>query len=136
MDKIFLDTDVILDFLLAREPFAKDAAMIISLSERRKIQACTTVLVFANAYYILRKLAPHKKVVEKLLQLSRLIEIIDLTKPAVILALQSDFSDFEDALQCFAAVAGKVKIIVTRNVRDYKYSELAVLSPDMYLTNL
>jgi predicted nucleic acid-binding protein len=136
MDKIFLDTDVILDFLLAREPFAKDAARIISLSERRKIQACTTVLVFANAYYILRKLAPHKKVVEKLLQLSRLIEIIDLTKPAVILALHSDFSDFEDGLQCYAAIAGKVKIVITSNVRDYKHSELAVLSPDMYLLNL
>ncbi len=133
MDKVFLDTDVILDFLLARDPFAMDAARIITLSERGKIKAYTTALVFANAYYILRKLASHKKVVEKLLQLSLLIEIIELSRSSVLLALQSDFSDFEDALQSFSAVAGKVKIIITRNVKDYKYSELAVVSPDMYL---
>jgi hypothetical protein len=72
--------------------------------------------------------------VEKLLQLAGFIEIIDLGKTAVISALQSDFSDFEDALQHFSAVGGKVKIIVTRNVKDYKNSEMAVMPPDLYLT--
>ncbi len=134
MDRVFVDTDVILDFLLGREPFALDAARVMSLSERKLAHICTTGLVFANSYYILRKISPHKKCVEKLLQLAGFIEIIDLGKPVVISALQSDFSDFEDALQHFSAISGKVKIIVTRNVKDYKNSELAVMPPDLYLT--
>ena len=133
MSKAFIDTDVILDFMIAREPFAMDAARIFTLSEKKQISICTTGLVFSNAYYVLRKLGPHKKVVQKLIQLSRLVDIIGLSKTAVNQALESDFGDFEDALQHFAALSENVKIIITRNTKDYKYSELAVLTPDQYL---
>lgn len=133
MSKVFIDTDVILDFMIAREPFALDAARIFSLAEKKKISICTTGLVFSNAYYILRKLGTHKKVIEKLSQMAQLIDIIGLPKVAVIHALGSEFNDFEDALQHYAALAEDVKIIVTRNTKDYKHSQLAVLSPDQYL---
>jgi len=119
--------------MIAREPFAVDAARIFSLSEQNKINLCTTGLVFSNAYYILRKLAPHKKVIEKLTQLTKFIGIIGLSETAVINALSSDFNDFEDALQHYAALSEKVTIIITRNIKDYKNSELAVLTPDQYL---
>ena len=133
MNKAFIDTDVILDFMIAREPFALDAARIFSLSENKEISICTTGLVFSNAYYILRKLGTHKKVIEKLTQLSKIIEIIGLSKDTVMQALGSDFSDFEDALQHYAALTGGVKVIITRNTKDYKNSQLAVLTPDQYL---
>ncbi|HXD77316.1 MAG TPA: PIN domain-containing protein [Puia sp.] len=133
MNKAFIDTDVILDFLIAREPFALDAARIFSLSENKQISICTSGLVFSNAYYVLRKLGTHRKVVQKLTQLSGLIAIIDLSKTAVIQALESEFGDFEDALQHFAALSDGVRVIVTRNTRDYKHSQLAVLTPDQYL---
>ena len=124
---------MILDFLIAREPFAVDAARIFSLAENKEISIRTSGLVFSNAYYVLRKLGTHRKVVEKLTQLSRFIDIIGLSKAAVIQALGSDFGDFENALQHYAALADGVKVIVTRNTKDYKYSELAVLTPDQYL---
>jgi len=133
LNKAFIDTDVILDFLIAREPFALDAARIFSLSENKQISICTSGLVFSNAYYVLRKLGTHRKVVQKLTQLSGLIAIIDLSKTAVIQALESEFGDFEDALQHFAALSDGVRVIVTRNTRDYKHSQLAVLTPDQYL---
>lgn len=133
MNKAFIDTDVILDFLIAREPFAVDAARIFSLAENKEISICTSGLVFSNAYYVLRKLGTHRKVVEKLTQLSRFIDIIGLSKAAVIQALGSDFGDFENALQHYAALADGVKVIVTRNTKDYRQSQLAVLAPDQYL---
>lgn len=133
MNKAFIDTDVILDFLIAREPFAMDAARIFSLSEKKQISICTTGLVFSNAYYILRKLGPHKKVVEKLTQLARLVDVIGLPKTAVMHALESEFNDFEDALQNYAALSENVKIIITRNTKDYKHSQLSVMTPDQYL---
>jgi predicted nucleic acid-binding protein len=133
MNKAFIDTDVILDFMIAREPFAMDAARIFSLSEKREISICTTGLVFSNAYYILRKLGPHKKVIAKLNQLARLVDIIGLSKTAVMHALESEFNDFEDALLHYAAMSEKVGIIITRNTKDFKYSELAVMTPDQFL---
>jgi predicted nucleic acid-binding protein len=136
MNKVFVDTDVILDFMIAREPFAADAARIFSLSERKKLFACTTGLVFSNAYYVLRKLGPHKKVMEKLTQLARLLEVIGLPKSAVTQALESDFTDFEDALQHYAALSEKVSVIITRNTKDFKNSELAVMTPDQYLKSV
>lgn len=119
--------------MIAREPFALDAARIFSLSEKKEISICTSGLVFSNAYYVLRKLGTHKKVVEKLNQLARLIDVIGLSKGAVMQALGSDFNDFEDALQHYAAVDEGVALIITRNIKDYKQSQLAVLTPDQYL---
>lgn len=133
MDKVFIDTDVILDFLLDRRPFSMDAAKILSLAEKKVITAVTTGLVFANAYYVLRKLSTHKKVIDNLSKLSGLIEIINLPKKAVISALRSDFHDFEDAIQNFSAAGEGIKILITRNVKDYKASEMAVMSPDLFL---
>jgi len=133
MNKVFIDTDVILDFLIGREPYAIDAARIFSLAERKTVLICTTGLVFSNAYNILRKLGPHKKVIEKLTQLARLIDVIGLPKTAVMQALESNFNDFEDALQHYAAQAEDARVIVTRNIKDYKNRELAVLTPDQYL---
>jgi predicted nucleic acid-binding protein len=133
LNKAFIDTDVILDFMIAREPFAMDAARIFSLSEKNEISICTTGLVFSNSYYVLRKIGPHKKVIEKLTQLAKLIDVIGLPKVAVIQALGSEFGDFEDALQHYAALSENVKVIVTRNIKDYKHSQLAVLTPDQYL---
>lgn len=135
MSKVFINTDVILDFMIAREPFAMDAARIFSLSEKKQISICTTGLVFANAYYILRKLGSHQKVLGKLSQLAKLIDIIALSKTSVLQALDSRFGDFEDALQHYAALSENVKTIVTRNVKDFKNSELAVLTPDQYLSS-
>ncbi|QEC52353.1 PIN domain-containing protein [Anseongella ginsenosidimutans] len=134
MNKVFIDTDVILDFLLNRKPFSMDAARILSLSEKKVIWVGTTGLVFANAYYILRKLSTHKNVVEKLTKLSDLIKIIDLPKDAVMSALKSDFRDFEDAIQNFSAIHADVKVLITRNSKDFKTSSLAVMSPDMFLS--
>lgn len=135
MNKVYIDTDVILDFMIGREPFAVDAARIFSLSEKKQISICTTGLVFSNAYYILRKLGPHQKVMANLSQLAKLLDIIALSKVAVLQALDSKFADFEDALQHYAAISENVKSIVTRNVKNFKNSELAVLTPDQFLSS-
>jgi hypothetical protein len=75
--------------------------------------------------------------VEKLKQLLTIIEIVSIEKNAVLDALNSDFKDFEDALQNFSAVEnGEIKIILTRNLKDFKKSELAILTPETYLKGI
>lgn len=91
-------------------------------------------MIVCNVYYLLRKTAGHKLIVEKINGLLRIIEVIHVGKAAVLKALNSEFKDFEDALQNFSALEdGHIKIIITRNTKDFKKSNLAVLTPEAYV---
>ncbi len=137
MQKVFVDTDVIIDFLIDRKPFSEQAAIILSLSEYNNIKACVSVLTFANCYYILKKFSTHSKVISKLRQLAEIVEIVDVTRKAVLNSLKSDFKDFEDSIQNETAKKDiQIKVLITRNIRDFQYSDLSVLSPDLFLKSL
>ena len=130
MLEVFVDTDVILDFLLDRKPFSDNASQLFSLSENAEVKLFTSPLIFSNCYYILRKLSNHQKVIQQLTLLNQIIEICDMGKATVIAALESDFKDFEDALQNFSAIQSNIKIIVTRNHKDFTKSQASIMSPD------
>ena len=134
MDKVLIDTDVILDFLFDRKPFSEDAAQILSWCENSKIQGFVTSIVLSNIYYLLRKTAKHEKVIENLKMLLNIVDVITTNKDAVLDALHSQFKDFEDALQNFSAQNNnEIKVIITRNSKDYKTSNLAVMEPETYI---
>ncbi len=134
MDNVLLDTDVILDFFFNREPFAEYSTETLTLCQEHKINGFTTPVIISNVYYLLKKTAKHEIIIEKLKQLLNIIDVILMDKNAVLNALNSDFKDFEDALQNFSAVEnGKINIILTRNIKDFKKSELAILTPETYL---
>lgn len=132
--KILIDSDVILDFFFDRKPFVKYATQILNLCEEKKIYGFVTPVIISNVYYLLRKTAKHTIVIEKIKQLLSIIDVIHIDKNVVLNALNSEFKDFEDALQHFSAIEnGNIKVIVTRNIKDFKKSDLAVLSPETYL---
>ena len=134
MDKVLIDTDVILDFLFDSKPFSEDAAQILSWCENSKIQGFVTSIVLSNIYYLLRKTAKHEKVIENLKMLLNIVDVITTNKDAVLDALHSQFKDFEDALQNFSAQnSNEIKVIITRNSKDYKTSNLAVMEPETYI---
>lgn len=136
MDSVLIDTDVILDFFFAREPFVDYAAEIFILCENNSIKGYATPVIISNVYYLLRKTSQHQIVVEKLKQLLSIIDILEMDKDVVLDALNSTFTDFEDALQNFSAVNnGIVSTILTRNIKDFQNSKIAVFSPEMYLKN-
>ena len=134
MDNVLIDTDVILDFFFDREPFAEYATEILNRCEEKKINGFTTPVIICNVYYLLRKTAKHQLIIEKIKQLLNVIEITEMDKEVVLDALNSEFKDFEDALQNFSAIKnGKISIILTRNIKDFKKSDLAVMTPETYL---
>ena len=134
MDNVLIDTDVLLDSFFDRVPFAEFSTEILNLCEQNKLNGYTTPVIIYNVYYLLSKSAKHQIIIEKLKQLLNIIYIIKIDKEVVLNALNSDFKDFEDALQNFSAVEnGKIKIILTRNIKDFSKSELAVLTPETYL---
>jgi len=117
-----------------RKPFAKYANEILHLCEENKLSGFTTPVIISNVYYLLRKTGEHAIIVEKIKQLLSIIEVVKIDKNAVLNALNSEFKDFEDALQNFSAIEnGEISIILTRNIKDFKKSKLAILTPEIYL---
>ena len=136
MDKVLIDADVILDFFFDRVPFSEFASEVFVLCENQTIKGYTTPVIISNVYYLLSKVAKHAVIVEKLKQLLTIIDIAQIDKEIIIEALNSRFKDFEDALQNFAAEKNtSIGFILTRNIKDYQLSNLAIFSPEMYLKN-
>jgi len=85
-------------------------------------------------HYLLRQTAKHDKVIEKLKQLLTITEVLIIDKEVLTQALNAKFKDFEDAIQNYAAVkSGAINIIITGNIKDFKNSEIEVLTPEEYL---
>jgi len=134
MENVLIDTDVILDFFFDREPFSEFATDILNLCEENKLKGFTTPVIICNTYYLLRKAAKHEIVIEKIKQLLTILDVLQIDKEVVLDSLNSEFKDFEDALQNYSALKnGKISIVLTRNIKDYKKSELAILTPETYL---
>ena len=137
MTNVLLDTDVILDFFFDRKPYSEHSSTILSLCELNKIKGYITPVILSNIYYLLRQTASHDKVIEKLSQLLNITEILVIDRNSILLALNSKFKDFEDALQNYSAeINGNISIIITRNLKDYKNSSLSVMSPENYLKTI
>jgi predicted nucleic-acid-binding protein len=137
MERVLLDTDLILDFFFDRKPFSDHAAKVLSLCESKQINGYITAVIISNVYYLLRQTSTHEKVIEKLKQLMSITEMITTDRNAIMRALDSNFKDFEDALQNFSAILnGPIDLIVTRNIKDFKNSELGVTTPENYLKTI
>ena len=134
MKNIFLNTDVVVDFLIDRKPFSDFSSRIFSFGERNKIRIYISSLTFSNTYIILRQFAGHKRIIENLEKLEAISRIVKVNSKCVNLALQSSFRDFEDALQYYSAIQQRnIDLIVTENLKAYRYSKLPVMSAETCL---
>ncbi|MBK7128751.1 MAG: PIN domain-containing protein [Crocinitomicaceae bacterium] len=131
MKNLFLDTNVIIDTLADRKPFSRAGAKLFQYAEKDKINLFISALSYSNIYYIIRKTCTHKEMLRTLIDLESLIETVDVTKQIIAKSLNSDFKDYEDSIQYYTALSNKkITAIVTRNVKDFKKSDLAVLTPE------
>lgn len=130
---VFLDSDIILDVLAMRSPHYGDSAKIMSLVEKKNIAGFSSPLVFANLHYLLRKLKSKEYALQSLRKLRILMGVLPMDQSHIDHALNSDFDDFEDALQYFSAKSRKMDFIITRNKKDYRNSSISVCTPTEYL---
>ncbi len=137
MKRVLIDADVILDFFFDRRPFSEHATILFSLCEGKKIRGFITPVTYSNVYYLLRQTARHEKVIDKLALLLSITDVLAMDKKVVFQALNSGFKDFEDALQHYAAFQNKnIDTIITRNIKDYKLSEIGVLTPENFISTM
>ena len=133
MNKVFVDTEVILDLLARRIPHFHFSAVLFTFAEMKKLELYTTPLIIANTFFILRKQLGNESAKNALRKLRILLHIIDSTESIIDKALNSDFSDFEDAIQYYTALEYGIPVILTRNIRDYKKASIVVQTPESYL---
>ena len=134
--EFFVDSDILLDLILAREPFVAEARKLFQLAETGKVAICSSPLIFANIFYILRREQPGETVKAILRNLRLLVTMLPMDQTTVDQALASPFSDFEDALQYHTALPRRVQAIITRNTRDYRNAVLPVLTAGEYLAQI
>ena len=131
--RIFIDSDVILDVALARQPFVEASLAVLMQCESGQYLGCISSNSVANIYYILRKLGGDEKARLFIKQLLKFLVIIPVDHVGISKALDSKFSDFEDAIQHFAALSFGCTMIVTRNIQGYKFAELKVVLPSIFV---
>src|SRR5690606_39051243 len=120
MTSIFIDTDVILDLLLQRQSFYVHAAQLFTLADKGQITINISSLSFSNLHYLLSKQYNRAESRRILSQLKTLVVVLAVDDKVISLALNSDFTDFEDAIQYFTAINNNIPILITRNLKDYK----------------
>ncbi|MBU1679724.1 MAG: PIN domain-containing protein [Bacteroidetes bacterium] len=133
MIKLFVDSDIILDLLAKREPHYLHAAKLFTLIDQQEIIAFTSPLIFANLHYLLKKLTSNVSALKSLRKLKTLINILPIDERVIEQSLNSEFNDFEDAIQYFTAVNNGINLILTRNKIDYKKSKIAISTAEEFL---
>ncbi|WP_299734783.1 PIN domain-containing protein [uncultured Endozoicomonas sp.] len=136
IETLFLDADIILDLLAQRQPWFKDSATVFQKIQAGDFQGVTSVTIFANVFYILRKQLGHKDARQALVKLKSLLKIMVTSEASLEQALNSSFKDFEDAIQYYTAQNGGASLLLTRNIKDYKSEKLPVMTPAQFLESL
>ena len=134
--KVFLDSDVLLDYLTARQPFLDEIKIIIHKGIRKEIKLYTSSLIIANIHYFISKVQNSKQAINKIDKLTSFIKILSVGEIEILESLKSKFKDFEDCIQNTCATNSNMDIIITRNIKDFKLSELAIMSPKEFLVKL
>lgn len=136
MQKLFLDTNFVIDFLGERADFYYAAARVMTLADHQKIKVFTSPTTISTAFYLLAKYENRQSALQKIRKFKVLCAISLIDDDVVDKSLNSDFKDFEDALQYFSAVSSNCDIILTRNEKDFKNALIPVLSAESYLQTL
>ncbi|MFN2262475.1 MAG: type II toxin-antitoxin system VapC family toxin [Psychroflexus sp.] len=132
--KLFVDSDVVIEYFTDRAPHANPASELFELNEQSHVKLYLSAVSINNIYYIVRRFLGHKKTIKVVELLTEMTEIIGTTKEEILQALKNNFSDFEDSIQYSTALNIKdLDAIITRNTKDYKHSSIAVMTPLNFL---
>ena len=133
MKRISIDTNILVDLVLERKGFYQDARRLFNLCKERRITPYISSISVAIINYLLLKKYNEKKVKELLEIIYKLTEILPFHKRIISLAHYSNFKDLEDGFQYFTAKENNIKVIITRNEKDFEVNDVSVVSPKQFL---
>ena len=136
MNRIFLDTNVILDLLGERVPYFDSIAKVATLADQQKIIIVVSPLSFTTIDYVLNKFETAESVLTKLRKFKIICEVCEVDEMTIEKSLNSSFKDFEDAVQYYTALQSNCSIIITRNGKDFINSSIPIMTAEEYLSSI
>lgn len=134
--KVLLDTNIIVDVALQREPFFDESYQVLSLVQLKLVEGYVSASTFGDLYYIIRKQKGREATLDFLRRLATICQVATVDSAAISLALTSNFKDFEDAIQYSSAIINHLDAIVTRNSQDFTNVALRILTPNQLIQQL
>lgn len=134
--KILLDTNIILDIALERQPFFGESEQVLFLVEQGEVEGYISASTFSDLYYIIRKAKGRDSTLEFLRYIATFCQVATVDNSVISMALASEFKDFEDAIQYSTAVINQIDAIVTRNPRDFPVTTPRIVTPDQLIQEL
>lgn len=132
----FIDCNILLDWLLEREPFSYYATKIIETAEKGEIKIYVSGLILANVHYIISNMK-NKKIANEFIKDSlRFMHFSNLSKKSIVNSIKNLHKDFEDDLHYFTAVENKLDYIVTRNKDDFQKDKIQVIDSEEFINLL
>ena len=135
MRKLLVDTNIVLDLLGRRMPYFTEAAKLFNQAENKQVNLYLSSLSTVNVHYVLRKYKNEDETRKIIRTLKLLFWELPLDRRITDLALNSEFADFEDAIQYYTALDAKLDVIITRNINDYKKSKLPVMTAGEFINH-
>ncbi|MBK0369208.1 type II toxin-antitoxin system VapC family toxin [Flavobacterium agrisoli] len=136
MSRIFLDTNVLLDLLGERVPFFEAIAKVATLADQKKLTLIVSPLSFTTIDYVLNKYESSETVLNKFRKFKIICEICNVNEEIIDKALNSNFKDFEDAVQYFTALLANCSLIITRNGKDFKNATIPIMTAEEFLSSI
>ncbi|NEQ37677.1 MAG: PIN domain-containing protein [Okeania sp. SIO3I5] len=134
--KTIIDTNIIVDVSLERQSFYPETIQVISFVYQKQIEGYISASSFSDLYYIIRKQKGRDLTLDFLRRIRTFCEIATVNNVAIDLALNTNFPDFEDAIQYSTAVINQLDAIVTRNTQDFPVVNPRILPPNLLIQEL
>lgn len=134
--KVLIDTNIIVDVALDRDPFFTDSEQVVRFVEQQRIEGYISASTFSDLYYIIRKTKGHNWTRQFLQRMATLCEVATVNQAVISMALSTNFRDFEDTIQYSTAIVNQLDAIVTRNPQDFPVTTPRILTPAQLIAEL
>ncbi|MGM9699460.1 MAG: type II toxin-antitoxin system VapC family toxin [Prevotella sp.] len=132
--KVFLDANIIIDVVQNRSDFVEQSSKVLQSGLEGFIDLCASDVTFTTVSFYARKQRTTEQLYEVMQSLRDFIDVVPTGRIAIDWALQRKAKDFEDSVQYYAALRAGADYIVSRNVRDYPFDDVPVVTPQDFFS--
>lgn len=134
--KVLLDTNIIVDIALERQPYITNSETVLAFVEQGQIEGYISASTISDLYYLIRKQKGRDLTIEFLRQIVTFCQIATVNQAVITMALTANFRDFEDTIQYSTAVLNQLDAIITRNPQDFPVITPRILTPEQLIQEL
>ncbi|MBE9264001.1 PIN domain-containing protein [Microcystis sp. LEGE 00066] len=134
--KVLVDTNIIIDIALERQPYFTNSETVLAFVEQGQIEGYISASTISDLYYLIRKQKGRDLTIEFLQEILTFCQIATVNKAAIIMAFITNFQDFEDSIQYSTAVVNKLDAIITRNPQDFPIITPRIITPEQLIVEL